>query len=98
MTAKSYFVEFTENKYPTSSASGSGKVCAVRKTSTGEWLKEFGEQDLNSENVLYLCSGSCKKCDFNPAEKSCTGAGPQAIAAVYGAKLTVKVIEESDID
>ncbi|MCK4838027.1 MAG: hypothetical protein KAS94_04440 [Desulfobulbaceae bacterium] len=96
MISKSYFVKFTENKCHNSRESGSGKVCAVKKTSTGEWLKKFGEKDLDSENVLYVCSSDCKKCDFNPNEKSCNGS--QAIAIVYGAKLTVQVRDESDRD
>ena len=71
--------------------------CALsKKTSTGEWLKKFGEKALDSENVLYVCSSDCKKCDFNPTEKSCNGS--QSIAIVYGAKLTVQVRDESDRD
>lgn len=53
MTEKSYFVKFTDNKCPNSCESGSGMVCAVKKTSTGEWLKKFGEKDLDSESVLW---------------------------------------------
>lgn len=97
MISKSYFVKFTGNKYHNSLESGDGKVCAVKKTSTGEWLKKFGEKDLDSENVLYVCSSDCKECDFNPTEKSCNGS--QAIAMVYGAKLTVQVVpDDSDRD
>jgi hypothetical protein len=100
MTPKSYFVKFTDNKCPNSCESGSGKVCAVKKTSTGEWLNEFVEQDLDSENVLYVCSSNCKKCDFNPTEKSCNGDGPMVMTIVYGAKFTVEVSDgsKSDID
>jgi hypothetical protein len=96
MTSKSYFVKFTENKYHNNLESGSGEVCAVKKTSTGEWLKKFGEKDLNSENVLYVCSSNCEKCDFNPTERICNGS--QAIAIVYGAKLTVQEQNETDRD
>ncbi|MCK5194884.1 MAG: hypothetical protein KAQ71_13815 [Desulfobulbaceae bacterium] len=96
MTAKSYFIEYKGNKYPNSPESGSGKVCAVKKIGTGEWLKKFGEQDLDIANVLYVCSSNCKKCDFNPKERSCTGDGTQAMTMVYGAELTVQVRDESD--
>ena len=96
MTAKSYFIEYKENKYPNSPESGSGKVCAIKKISTGEQLKKFGKQDLDSENVIYVCSSNCKKCDFNPVEMRCNGDGPQVITMVYGAELTVQVRDESD--
>ena len=93
---KSYFVKFTNNKYPNSPESGSGKVCAVKKTSTGERLNEFGEKDLDSKNVIYVCSTNCKKCDFNPAEMHCNSDKPMVLAMLYGAELTVELIDQSD--
>lgn len=96
MTAKSYFVKFTSNQYPNSPESGSGRVCAVKKTSTGEWLNEFGEKDLDSKNVIYVCSANCKKCDFNPAEMNCNSDETMVLTMLYGADLTVEISDTGD--
>jgi hypothetical protein len=89
MANKSIIVEFTDNKYPGSAEIGQGIACAVRNVSSGEWVEEPSETDLDGKNVIVVCLTACKECAFDPVHMNCLKGEPIIIVNTFCAKFTV---------
>ena len=89
MANKPLVVKFTDNKYPGSAETGQGNACAVRSVSSGEWVEEPSETDLDGKNVIAVCLTACKECAFDPAHMNCLKGEPIIIVNTFGAKFTV---------
>jgi hypothetical protein len=81
-------VKFTDNKYLGSAETGQGIACAVRNISSGEWVEEPSETDLDGKNVIVVCLTACKECAFDPVHMKCLKGEPIIIVQTFGAKFT----------